>query len=125
MKKEVAVLDRDQKQCENLCALLSDHRYKVSSLGSLVDLDRYLEESECRAVVLDLDTMAIDNRLLRNFKRKNPLVHIIAFSERQYHPELEEALRDYIFACLAKPFDPDELFYLLESIFKNDEETRG
>ena len=113
MKKEVAVLDKDQKQCANLCALLADRQYKVSSLSSFSDMETYLEERECRAVTLDLDTMAID-------KRKNPMVNIIAFSERQYHPELEEALRDYISVCLAKPVDPDELFFWLGSIFKND-----
>ena len=113
MKKEVAVLDKDQKQCANLCALLADRQYKVSSLSSFSDMETYL-------VILDLDTMAIDNRKIRDFKRKNPMVNIIAFSERQYHPELEEALRDYISVCLAKPVDPDELFFWLGSIFKND-----
>jgi DNA-binding NtrC family response regulator len=120
VKKEVAVLDKDQKQCANLCALLADRQYKVSSLSSFSDMETYLEERECRAVILDLDTMAIDNRKIRDFKRKNPMVNIIAFSERQYHPELEEALRDYISVCLAKPVDPDELFFWLGSIFKND-----
>ena len=121
MIKEVAVLSIDQKQSEDLCALLSEHRYGVTSLNSLSDLDSYLEERECRAVILDLDTMAIDNRIIRDFKRKNARVNIIAYSERQYHPELEEALRDYISVCLAKPVDPDELFYWLRCIFKNDE----
>jgi DNA-binding NtrC family response regulator len=125
VEKEVAVLDTDQTQCENLCTLLSDHQYKVASLSSLSDLENYLEERECPAVVLDLDTVAIDNRILRNLKRKNPMVNIIAFSKRQYHPELEEALRDYISVCLAKPVDPDELFYWLRCVFQNNEETKA
>ena len=124
VKKEVAVLDTDQTQCESLCALLSTHQYKSASLSSLSDLERYLEKHKCRAVILDLDTMAIDNRILRDFKRKNPMVNIIAFSGRQYHPELEEALRDYISVCLAKPVDPDELFYWLRCVFENDEKTK-
>jgi DNA-binding NtrC family response regulator len=125
VEKEVAVVDIDQIQNENICDLLSDHKYKVATLRSLSDLESYLEKRKCRAVVLDLDNMAIDNRILRDFKRKNPMVNIIAFSERQYHPELEEALRDYISVCLAKPVDPDELFYWLRCVFENDEETEG
>ena len=124
MEKEVAVVDTDQAQCENICDLLSDHKYKVATLRSLSDLESYLGQHNCRAVVLDLDNMEIDNRILRDFKRKNPMVNIIAFSGRQYHPELEEALRDYISVCLAKPVDPDELFYWLRCVFENDEKTK-
>lgn len=124
MEKEVAVVDTDQAQYENICDLLADHKYKVATLRSLSDLESYLGKHDCRAVVLDLDNMEIDNRILRDFKRKNPMVNIIAFSGRQYHPELEEALRDYISVCLAKPVDPDELFYWLRSVYENDEETK-
>ena len=125
MKKKVALLDTDQKLSKRLCTLLPDRRYKVASLHSLSEMDGYLEKSDCRAVILDLDTLAIDNRIIRDFKRRNPMVNIIAFSKRQYHPELEEALRDYISVCLAKPIDPDELFYWLRCIFKNDEEAEA
>jgi DNA-binding NtrC family response regulator len=123
VKKEVALLDTDQKLSKRLCALLPDRRYAVTPLSSFSDMDGYLAEHECRAVILDLDTRAIDNRIVRDFKRRNPDINIIAFSKRQYHPELEEALRNYISVCLTKPVDPDELFYWLRSIFENDEET--
>ena len=124
MKKGVAVLGKSQKHCENLCALLSDHRYEVVLPSSFSEMESYLADHECRAVILDLDTLAIDNRILRDFKKKNPEINIIAFSKRQYHPELEEALRNYISVCLTKPVDPDELFYWLRSIFENDEKTQ-
>ena len=117
------MLDTDQKLSKRLCTLLPDRQYKVASLQSLSEMDSYLGKSDCRAVILDLDTLAIDNRIIRDFKRRNPMVNIIAFSKRQYHPELEEALRNYISVCLAKPVDPDDLFYWLRSIFENDEQT--
>lgn len=125
MKKEVAVLDTDPEKFDSLCALLSDHHYKVTTLSSLTEINRYIEKSDCRVVLLDLDTIAIDNRVIRDFKRKNPEINMIAFSKRQFHPELEEALRNYISVCLAAPVDPDELFFWLRSIFESDEETQG
>jgi len=123
MEKKVAVLDIDKKQCKSLCALLTDHEYMSTPLTSLTNMDQYLAESDCRAIILNLDTVSVTNKIFRGLKRKNPFINIIAFSERQYHPELEEALRDYISVCLAKPVDSDELFYWLRCVFKNDEEA--
>ena len=123
MKKEVIVLDADEKQRLNLCDLLTDHTYTTISMTTFSNMDQYFEENDCRAIILNLDTSSVTNKILRDLKRKNPLINIIAFSERQYHPELEEALRDYISVCLAKPVDPDELFYWLRCVFENDEEV--
>ena len=123
MKKEVIVLDSDEEQRLNLCALLTDHTYSTTPMNNLSKMNQYFDEIDCRAIILNLDSISVTNKIFRDLKRKNPLVNIIAFSERQYHPELEEALRDYISVCLAKPVDPDELFYWLRCIFKNNRET--
>ncbi len=120
MKKEVVVLDADQKQGNNLCRLLTDHHYETAPLSSLKALDDYLEQSECRALIMNLDNVAVSNKALRELKRKKPLINIIAVSERQFHPELEEALREYISVCLAKPIDTDELMYWLKTVFDNN-----
>jgi len=121
MKKEVVVLDTDKKQCKSLCALLTAHEYMSTSMSSLTNMDQYLGESDCRAIILNLDNVSVTNKILRDLKRKNPLINIIGFSERQFHPELEEALREYISVCLAKPIDPDELTYWLKTIYENNE----
>jgi DNA-binding NtrC family response regulator len=120
MKKEVVVLDADQKQGNNLCRLLTDHQYETAPLSSLKALDDYLEQSECRALIMNLDNVSVSNKALRELKRKKPLINIIAVSERQFHPELEEALREYISVCLAKPIDTDELMYWLKTVFDNN-----
>lgn len=120
MKKEVVVLDADQKQGNNLCRLLTDHQYETAPLSSLKALDDYLEQSECRALIMNLDNVSVSNKALRELKRKKPLINIIAVSERQFHPELEEALREYISVCLAKPIDTDELMYPLKTVFDNN-----
>lgn len=114
------MLDADQKQGNNLCRLLTDHQYETTPLSSLKALDDYLEQSECRALIMNLDNVAVSNKALRELKRKKPLINIIAVSERQFHPELEEALREYISVCLAKPIDTDELMYWLKTVFDNN-----
>ena len=121
MEKEVAVLDTDKKQCKSLCDLLTDHEYMPTAMSSLTNMDQYLGDSDCRAVILNLDNVSVTNKSLKQLKKKKPSVSIIAFSERQFHPELEEALREYISVCLAKPVDPDELTYWLKTIYENNE----
>ena len=121
MEKEVVVLDTDKKQCKSLCDLLTDHEYLSTAMSSYIKMDHYLDDSDCRAIILNLDNVLVTNKSLKQLKRKNPSVSIIAFSERQFHPELEEALREYISVCLAKPVDPDELTYWLRTIYENNE----
>ena len=123
MEKEVVVLDTDKKQCKSLCALLTDHEYLSTAMSSYIKMDHYLDDSDCRAIILNLDNVSVTNKSLKQFKSKNPSVSIIALSERQFHPELEEALREYISVCLAMPVDPDDLTYWLRTIFENNEKT--
>ena len=121
MQKEVVVLDTDKKQCKSLCALLSDHEYLSTAMSSVANMDQYLGESDCRAIILNLDSVSVTNKSLKQLKSKNPSVNIIALSERQFHPELEEALREYISVCLTMPVDPDDLTYWLKTIYENNE----
>ena len=125
MEKEVVVLDTDKKQCKSLCTLLTDYEYISTAMNSLTNMDQYLGESDCRAIILNLDNVPVTNKILRDLKRKNPLINIIGLSERQFHPELEEALREYISVCLAQPADTDELVYWLKTIFENNETLEG
>ena len=121
MKREIVVLDTDAHQCEVLCDFLSSLHFETVRINAIGDLVPYLCTSDCRAVILSLDNIRVNNRTLRDLKRKKPLTSIIALSQRQFHPELEEAFRDYISVCLKQPLDSEELAYWLKSIFENDE----
>jgi len=125
VKKEILVLDPDERQSQNLRDLLTDHDYTTISMNSLANMDQYIAENDCRALILNLDNVAVTNKVFRELKRKKPLLNIIALSQRQFHPELEEALREYISVCLAKPVDSDELVYWLKTIFENDQKAQG
>jgi len=124
-EKEVIVLDADTTQSQNLIAFLKDNAYMATSMNSLANMDQYVTETDCRAVVLNLDNISVTNKTLRDLKRKKPLINIIAHSKRQFHPELEEALREYISVCLSEPVDTEELGYWLNSIYENNDPLDG
>ena len=121
IEKEVIVLDTDTTQSQNLVAFLKDNAYTATPMNSLATMDQHMAETDCRTVVLNLDNIPVTNKSLKDLKRKKPSINIIAHSKRQFHPELEEALREYIAVCLAEPIDTDELDYWLKSIFENNE----
>ena len=120
MKKEIVVLDSDWRRSRCLCEFLGNQHFTAVEMNKMVDLEPYLSASDCRAVILNLDNIRVTNLVLRELKRKKPDASIIVLSERQFHPELEEAFRDYISVCLKQPLDSDELVYWLRSIFENN-----
>ena len=124
-EKEVIVLDSDTPQSQNLIAFLKDNAYSAKPINSLENMDQYLAEVDCRVVVMNLDNISVTNKILRDLKRNQPMVNIIAHSKRQFHPELEEALRENISVCLTEPVDTDELDYWLKSVFENNEILDG
>ncbi len=125
MEKGIVVVDANEEQCQKLCAVLKRHHYRTTALDSLHNLERSIQGSACQAVILDLDTVSVDNRIIRDLKRKNPGVYIVALSIRQFHPELKEAISSHIYACLGKPVDPDELIYWLRSIYEEEVDPKN
>jgi DNA-binding response OmpR family regulator len=92
MKSETIILTTDEEQCQKLISVLEKKHYHASLIRSLTDLERLLKSIQCSAIILDLDTISVDNRSIRELKTKNPEIYIIALSTRQLHPELEEAI---------------------------------
>ena len=125
MKKEVLVLDTDADQCKRLRRFLEKSEYDVTTMEALTGVDDYLETHDCRAAIFNLDTISANNKILRKVKRKKPQMSIIALSIRQYHPELEEAMREDISVCLGIPIDFDELIFWLGAIYENGENQAG
>lgn len=117
MGKLVLVLDADRTQCRQVCTILDERQYQPVAVHSLTDLEQLLGASACRTVIIDIDSVPVDNRLFRVLKQQNPGISFLCLSGSRFHPELQEALGNHIYACLNKPVDPDELFYLLKSIY--------
>ncbi len=117
MKQPIIVVDGDKRSCRAMCKLLKAHQYCGIPCHTLADVQGLIEQNSCRALILDLDTVPVDNRRFRDLKKTNLALHILAVSGRLFHPELKEAIGSYIYACLCKPVDPDELVYWVKSIF--------
>ena len=119
MKKSILVLDADKNQCRELCKLLEKSQFKATPRYSTDKLEKYIENSGCEAIFWDIDTVAADNRTVRELTLKFPGVYFFCLSKHPFHPELKDAICYHIYACLNRPIDPDELFYWLRSIDEN------
>jgi DNA-binding NtrC family response regulator len=93
--------------------------YPAAPMHSILNLGKRLAGGEYRAVILDIDTVAVDNRTIRELTIKYPGVIFFALSAYRFHPELKDAICYHIFACINKPVDPDELFYWLRCIYED------
>ncbi len=124
MREPVVVVDSEEKQCLELCELLEAEHFKTTSLYSLANLERAVSNKGCQIILIDLDTLPVNNRLFRDIKKKNSAVRLIGISNRPFHPELQEAMSKYIYVNLSKPIDGEELFYWLKSICENDSDSR-
>ncbi len=120
MKKKILVLSANVQECTNLCELLNQHHFLTVPADSVQELEDILRERDCITVILDLDTISISNRDFKELSVKYPNVTFLCISAKRFHPELQDAIRHYIYACLNKPVDPDELLYWLRSTEEND-----
>jgi DNA-binding NtrC family response regulator len=123
MQKRILIVNIDKKQCRELGELIEKEGYSVSALHSLQNLETTLEENKFQAVIIDIDTVPIDNRTVRKLTIKFPEVYFFCLSVQPFHPELKDAICYHIYACLNKPVDEDELFYFLRSIYENETDS--
>ncbi len=107
-------IEGDQRQ--ELTVILKTSGFQVLQCHSISGLEKRGPGKKSGIVILDLDDPPVNNRLIRDIKRKHPTLQIIGISGRSFHPELKEAITNHIYACLCKPVDPEELAYLVKSI---------
>jgi DNA-binding NtrC family response regulator len=120
MKKSIMVLDANEEQCRKLCKLLEKVQFKAIPQYSMDKMEQRIEDTMCRAIFWDIDTVPADNRIIRNFTTKFPGVYFFCLSDQPIHPELRDAISQHIYACLHRPIDVDELFFWLRSIEENN-----
>jgi len=122
-EKEIVVLDADKEQCGALCDLLKSRHYQATKIHSIPSLHEHLQGSACELVMLDIDTLPVDNRVIRDLTIKYPGVCFLGLCEHRYNPELREAICYHLYACINKPVDPDEIFFWLKDIYENEAEN--
>ena len=119
MKPSILVIDANKEQCRELCKLLKDHQFTGIELNSTHNLAQIIKDTGCQAIFWDVDTVAADNRTVRDLTIQFPEVYFFCLSKHPFHPELKDAISHHIYASLNRPIDPDELFYWLRSIDEN------
>lgn len=120
---EVMVIDADPASCREVCAWLGQREFRATPLHSLADLEKHLAQQPSGVVILDLDTVPVDNHFFRDLKKRHRGLCILGVSSLPYHPGLAEAMASYIYACLTKPLDMEELGYWLRIIWESQTES--
>ena len=115
--KMIAILGNDADDVAALCRLIEKEAYRTEIYSSLPSLEEGLALAPCMAVILDVDSVPLDNHMIRNLKASHPSVSLLMFSRERFHPELQESISHILYACLKKPADSDEIVYLLKSIW--------
>lgn len=119
MQKAVVVLDADAAKCRDICSLVEEIDCRAYAQNSLLGMETLLRKNKCMVVLIDIDSIPVDNRTIREMTLKYPGVRFLCMSVERLHPQLREALRYHIYACISKPIDPEEVHYWLRSIFAN------
>jgi DNA-binding NtrC family response regulator len=105
-------------------AVLQANGFQVRPCRSISDLENLCREDELGVAILDLDNPLVNNRVLRDLKQRRPVIQLIGISSRLFHPELKDAISKHMYACVCDPLDPDELIYLVKSIFCNATDSK-
>ncbi len=121
MQKFVVVVDADDKPRRALRAILEERNYPTTDMHSLPELKNYIEDIPGGIIVMDIDTIPVDNLTIRDMAIKNPGFYFLCLSKDRFHPDLKDAICYHIYACINKPLDSEELFYWLKTISEDEE----
>ncbi len=116
MNQKIIILDADKKQAQELRVLLQSHSYHATKLFSLSKLETCINQHDCKAVFIDIDTVHVDNRKIRDLTQKYPKLFFFCISKKKFNPELKDAICYHIYACISRPIDPDEILYFLKCV---------
>ena len=121
MKKKIVVLDANLNSRGELSDILNSKDYPYTHANALSSLEEFLISDQYVAVVVDIDSVPVDNRTIRQLALKYPGVRFLCTSKDRFHPELKDAICYHIYACLNKPVDSDELLYWIKSIYEEED----
>jgi DNA-binding response OmpR family regulator len=116
----IAVIDTDEKQCRELCLILEERQYRAIPMHSLARMESYVHDNTFEAVIIDINTVPVDDQIIKELKIKNPNSFLFFLSKDRFHPHLRESLGSHVFACISRPIDLEEFFYCLDVIDKID-----
>ena len=118
MKYSIIVLNPNIKENLELCQILDELGYITSSKKSFDELAEALSEKTYQAVIIDIDTLPLENRQIRQISEQFTDLILIFTSKDRLHPDLKESISQYVYACIHKPFDVDEIKLLFSKHIK-------
>ena len=110
----------DPDSIKELSSILTSGNYAYTEVHALSSLETLFDSDEYMAVVIDIDSIQVDNRTIRTMALKYPGVRFLCTSRDRFHPELKDAICYHIYACLNKPVDPDEFLFWIKSIYEEE-----
>jgi two-component system response regulator GlrR len=119
-KITIIFMNADLEQNAGISFLLKEAEFSTHSVASPAELKKKMKDASFMAVIIDLDSVAVDNRTIKDLASQFPTTPFLCLSKERFHPELKDSIRDHIYACLTKPIDPDELGYWLKCIREDD-----
>jgi two-component system, NtrC family, response regulator GlrR len=119
-QKTILFMNADPEESAGISFLLKEADFSTHSVASPAELKKKMKDASFMAVIMDIDSVAVDNRTIRELASAYPAIPFLCLSKERLHPELKDSIRDYIYACLTKPIDPDELNYWLKCIREDD-----
>lgn len=122
----IALLSSDAYEASSISKILTGAGYRLLTVSSFDDVLQNMDLNAVKAILLDIDSLPLDNRAIRGFALRAPAKPLLCISKERFHPELEEAFVKHVYACLAKPVDHDELLYWMKSIQReNNDQAAG
>jgi DNA-binding NtrC family response regulator len=123
-QKTILLMNADPVESAGIAHLLKESELETQSVTTSFELKKKLQDASFIAVIIDLDSMPMDNRSIKDLALQSPNAPFLCISKERFHPELKDSIRDHIYACLTKPIDPDELKYWLKCIRKDDRKPK-
>lgn len=125
MNPKVLVVNAIKREADGIGDILLPAGYTPWMVDNIEGVEPALSAGDCLAVLLDLDSLEVSNRTVRQMTLKFPQVCFLGTSWKTLHPELQDAICYHIYACIQKPLDPDELLYWLKCIRQDQRTTPG
>ncbi len=115
-RMQVLIASADATESVLLSEIIRAFGGAMQVAGSYAELEDRLRERTFHAIIMDIDSLAADNRTIGRLAAASPKGAVLCVSRDRLHPQLQESIRNHVFACLTKPIDPEELGYWLKCI---------
>lgn len=121
----ILIVSNNPVEADRISTMLADKRYTSQIITSIELLNSKLDQRCGRSVLIDIDSVPVDNRCIRNLTLTYPAIYFFCMSRDKFHPELKDAICYHIYACMNKPINPEELIYWMRCIDRAENESRG